>query len=210
MRHYALTMLLTGAGLLTACGGVGVMINDPGADRAGTSSGTGDYAEEYAATETVFPADSGLPDLLDFTAKTLDGGTFTAADFSDADVTVINIWSTTCGPCIREMPDIATYADSLPDNVKLMTWCLDADYSPDADKIGGFLADCGFDGITLVSGDGDLQTLYNALTYTPTTVFVDSSGNMLTEPLIGAVDIEKLYTAHINKALETLGKETIA
>lgn len=207
MKHYALTMLLTGAGLLTACGGAGMM-EEAG---AGRQESMPDYAEqtEQAAVEAGFPDQNDLPDLLSFTAKTLDGQVFTAEGFAAADVTVINIWSTTCGPCIREMPDIASYADSLPDNVQLMTWCLDAEYSPDADKISGFLTDCNFDGITLTAGDGDLQALYNSLQYTPTTVFVDSSGYMIGEPVIGAVDISTVYTQHINEVLEYLGKDKI-
>ncbi len=57
---------------------------------------------------------SGITSPNSFTAVTLDGGEYTADDFSEADVTVINIWSTTCGPCIREMPEIAEYEKTLP------------------------------------------------------------------------------------------------
>ena len=206
MKHYAMMMLLTGAGLMTACGSAGFIGNN-----AGQPDNHSDNAAqtEQASVETTFPEKTELPDLLDFTAKTLDGKVFTAADFAAADVTVINIWSTTCGPCIHEIPNIASYAASLPDNVQVMTWCLDAEVSPDADKITGFLADCGFDGVTLTSGDGDMQSLYSSLRYTPTTVFVDSTGKMVSEPIIGAVDIKTIYTEHINAALETLGKDKI-
>ena len=129
--------------------------------------------------------------------------------FSGTDVTAINIWSTTCGPCIREMPELAEFADSLPDNLRIMTWCIDAEYSPDAGQISDFLSECGFTGVTLTSGDGDLSALLNELMYTPTTVFVDGAGNLLCEPVIGAGDIAENYTIAFNEGLKKLGKDPI-
>jgi thiol-disulfide isomerase/thioredoxin len=150
-----------------------------------------------------------LPDLLSFTARTLEGGSFSASDLSGADLTVINIWSTTCGPCIREMPELAEFASGLPENIRVMTWCIDAEYSPDGGQVAQFLDDCGFTGVTLTSGDGDMQVLLDNLMYTPTTVFLDSTGHLLSEPLIGAGDIEAKYTEQINAGLRKLGKDTI-
>ena len=90
-----------------------------------------------------------------------------------------------------------------------MTWCIDAEYSPDGGQVAQFLDDCGFTGVTLTSGDGDMQSLLDKLMYTPTTVFLDSAGHLLCEPLIGAGDIERKYTEQINAGLQKLGKETI-
>ena len=67
-----------------------------------------------------------FPDLLSFTAQTLDGGEYTARDFAGADLTMINIWGTYCGPCLREMPELAQLAKSLPENVRMITYCIDA------------------------------------------------------------------------------------
>lgn len=58
--------------------------------------------------------------LKTFTAKTLDGGTFTQEDIAAKDVTVINFWSLMCGPCVAEMPDIAAFSKALPDNVRMV------------------------------------------------------------------------------------------
>ena len=215
MKSYAVILLLTGIGLLTACGAA----NPAGTGSTGSLSDSESRpAETEKNTAELFALDTAeaddtdysLPDLNSFTARTLDGGSFTAADLSGADLTVINIWSTTCGPCIREMPELAEFAAGLPDTVRVMTWCIDAEYSPDAANIGQFLDDCGFHGITLTSGDGDMETFLEELQYTPTTVFLDSSGNLLSEPLIGAGDIETQYTVQINAGLKKLGKETLS
>lgn len=149
---------------------------------------------------------SGITSPNSFNAVTLDGGEYTSDNFSEADVTVINIWSTTCGPCIREMPEIAEYAKTLPDNVKLITWCLDGAYDEEYTK--ELLSSSGYEGITLTGGDGDLEKMYNDIMYTPTTLFVDSEGNIVGEALIGSPnDLAGTYTELINKTLKALGKE---
>ena len=194
MRIQAVAAVLTGFSLLTACG-----LNDAAGGQSGAS-------QNYAAGKG---SSYSLPDLCSFTASTLDGGSFTASDFAGADVTVINIWQTSCVPCIREMPEIAEFASGLPDSVRIMTWCLDAAYSPDGEKLSDFMDECGFDGITLVSGDGDMEKLLNKLEDTPTTIFLDSTGHQLCEPLVGAGDIESTYKTEINAALTMLGKDTL-
>lgn len=200
MKHLGAITLITGSLLLTSF--VSASCADGARDIAQSAtleSNTSSADSEAATAKTQFA------DLNDFTATTLDGGSFTAADWADADVTAVNIWSTTCGPCIREMPELAEYAASLPENLRVMTWCLDAEYVSESTDIGAFMAECGFTGITLVSGDGDMHTLYTQLLYTPTTVFVDSEGNMAAEPIIGAGSIAEQYDARFASALESLG-----
>ena len=194
MRIQAVAAVLTGFSLLTACG-----LDNPGAEQSAVQ-------QSYASGG---PSSFSLPDLCSFTASTLDGGTFTASDFAGADVTVINIWQTSCVPCIHEMPELGKFAAGLPDSVRVMTWCLDAEYSPDGKNLSSFMDECGFDGITLTSGDGDMEKLLGELKYTPTTIFLDSAGHQLCEPVIGAGDIETTYKTEINAALIMLGKDPL-
>ena len=153
-------------------------------------------------------AENALPDLHAFTAQTLDGGTFSEKDLTEKDLTVINIWQTTCAPCIEEMPELASLAASLPDNVSLITWCLDGlDEKETVDEI---MKESGFADPTIISGDGDLTQLYRALMYTPTTVALDADGNMVGEPLIGSPkDAKEAYKDYINQALKAIGKEPV-
>ena len=153
-------------------------------------------------------AENALPDLHAFTAQTLDGGTFSEKDLAAKDLTVINIWQTTCPPCIEEMPELASLAASLPDNVSLITWCLDGlDEKETVDEI---MKESGFADPTIISGDGDLTQLYRALMYTPTTVALDADGNMVGEPLIGSPkDAKEAYKDYINQALSAIGKEPV-
>ncbi len=70
-------------------------------------------------------SDEPKPLLQSFTATTLDGGSFTQADLEDKDLTIMNFWGTFCTPCVDEMPDLATFAQALPDNVGFLTVCVD-------------------------------------------------------------------------------------
>ena len=154
MKVHSFAMVLTGLGLLTACGAANLRDESSGAeipvpDTPSAAVSTDDPGTESAPAEQnagdvtlTEPETYSLPNLNGFTARTLDGGSFTEADLAGADVTVINIWSTTCGPCIREMPEIAEFASGLPENIRVMTWCLDAEYSPDGAQVGQFLKDC--------------------------------------------------------------------
>lgn len=172
-------------------------------------TGCASRSNQPAADDTMKEkADSSYALLSTFTADTLEGGVFTQDDIQSKDVTVINFWSTTCGPCIMEMPDLASYADALPDNVQLITVCLDGNKNEETAK--SILQEAGFEGITLIRGDNDLITVCNAIRYTPTTIFVDSEGNIANGTIIGAQkNVFETLTAAINQVLTDEGKEEI-
>ncbi len=168
------------------------------ADTAGVST---DAAAGQDASES--------PALAAFTAETLDGGTYTQDDLAAKDVTVMNFWSLTCGPCIQEMPELAAFAKALPDNVQVVTVCLDG--LSDKASAGSILQEAGFEGVTLLSADGDLLALCSEIMYTPTTVFIDSAGKLSGEPIVGKrPELAADYLAAVNAALEAQGKEAVS
>lgn len=150
-----------------------------------------------------------LGSLKEFTAATLEGGSFTQDDLAGADLTILNFWTTTCGPCIHEMPELAAFEKELPDRVRLITVCLDG--LGDEEYAAGILRDAGFEGLTLTSGDGDFLDLCRNLIYTPTTLLVDAEGNLVGDAIIGAqADLEQVYLDAVNAALEAAGKEAVS
>lgn len=149
--------------------------------------------------------------LKSFSATTLNGESFTEDNLSGKDITVINFWSLTCGPCIAEMPDLAEYEKTLPENIQLITVCLDGEYNNNIENVKSIMEISGFEGITLTSGQGDYQTLCSQIQYTPTTIFVDSQGNQLGEAIIGKQNnLSKSYTNEINSFLKDMGKAEIS
>lgn len=195
MQAKKLTALLLGAAL-----SLGLL--------AGCSSGAATHSQDPAgASPAVQP--SGAGELSSFTADTLAGDSFTQDDISAKDVTVINFWGTYCGPCINEMPDLAAYAKTLPENVQLITVCVDGAGNPEgAERI---LEEAGYEGVTLLGGDENFLAVCNSVQVIPTTIFVDSGGSIVGSAVIGSqADLAAAFTDGVNQVLKAAGKAEIS
>ena len=146
--------------------------------------------------------------LGEFQAKTLQGGSFTQEDIAAKDVTVLNMWSTTCGPCVNEMPEVAAFAAALPDNVQVVTYCFDGLVNEArADRV---LQNADFQGTKLINADGGLKDVLNLVQYTPTTIFVSKDGTVVGDALVGVPeDLQKTYLERVNDVLDSLGEKGI-
>ncbi len=147
---------------------------------------------------------SGDINMNDFSAKTLDDDTFTNEDFGNYDLTVVNIWTTWCTYCVEEMPDLQKlYTDMLPDNVNLITICGDANEEPELSRKIMERLDCTFK--TLVPDEKLQESLLNEVQAFPTTIFVDSKGNIVGEPQTGAPSADgKVADAYLAMIMERL------
>lgn len=202
-RILAMTLsAILALGVLAGCGGGNAP--EPPADTAQPEN----TAQSEDTAQDGQDAGTGLGTLASFTAGTLDGGTFTQDDIMAKDVTVINFWALSCGPCIVEMPDLAEFAGALPDNVQLVTVCLDGNGNEDTAR--EVLEKAGFEGVTLISGSGDLLDLSRSLMYTPTTVFVDGEGMVADAVIGGQEDLSGTFLAAVNAVLEGSGKAEIS
>ncbi len=151
----------------------------------------------------------GTGSFSSFTGSTLDGGTFTDKDIKSKDLTIINFWGMFCGPCRAEMPDLAAYEKALPDNVQLITICIDAGNDWKGTK--SFLDSCGYEGVTLVGGDESLSAVVTSVQSFPTTIFVNSRGEVKGSSIIGMQpDLAEAYTTAANKVLSEEGKAEIS
>lgn len=190
-----------GLGLLAGCGEKPAPSQSDAQPESGSQSVSGSQSEQESA--------SPLGALASFTAGTLDGGSFTPEDIGAKDVTVLNFWALSCGPCIAELPDLAEFAAALPDNVQLVTVCLDGSGNEEAAR--EVLEQAGFEGVTIIAGDGDMGALANSLMYTPTTVFADSEGSLVGSAIIGRqADLSEAYLAAVNQVLAAGGKDEIS
>lgn len=183
---------------------------DAGGNAEGEAAGSADEGGSDAdMLEKLTFQELEFGDLKEFEAMALDGSTFTQDIFADKDITAINFWALTCSPCLAEMPELAEIGKALPDNVQLMTVCLDGYGNEEYVKY--VMEQTGFEGTTLLGGDGDLLEFCMELQYTPTTVFVDSEGNTVGDAIVGGrADLAEVYESYINGALTEMGKEEIS
>ena len=99
--------------------------------------------------------------------------------FSKAKVTMVNVWATTCGPCIQEMPHIQQLANNYAGRgLKVVTVLGDSEIPGCINTalaiIGGIQ---GFN-LPVLRNNSSVAAAFPAGTY-PTTYFIDSNGNIL-------------------------------
>ena len=129
--------------------------------------------------------------------------------FAGYDVTMVNIWATWCGYCIKGMPELAKLKDMLPENVNLITICDDATTEPQlAQEILKITGATNFP--TLMASADMYDQLLGQIYSFPTTYFLDSTGMPITQPVIGVPslsDTAEIYLAMINEVLAMVEAE---
>ena len=124
-----------------------------------------------------------------FETVDLAGNTVTNEIFYGKDLTVVNIWGTYCNPCIDEMPELAEWSESMPENMQLIGLVSDLYSADDADTLELAQAICeatGADVYTSLVANEDFMDLLYGIVGVPTTLFVDSTGAIVGDPIVGA------------------------
>lgn len=149
--------------------------------------------------------------LLSFELTDLEGNEVVVGDYITGNtVTMINYWGTFCGPCINEMPELAELEKEYKDKgFEILGMTCDV-----YDGAGGYDEDILLDAIDIVEDTGVEYPVFVAtpelLDYAlleayPTTVFVDSEGNLLMSPIVGSHTKEE-WEEYIAQAFEAAGQ----
>ena len=131
---------------------------------------------------------SNIPDSIPaFTSYDLNGNEADESVFANADITVVNIWGTFCGPCKDEMPDLAEWEKELPDNVQIIGIVCDVPNMEAAEYKAAqeIVAENGIRYTNIIAA-GKMADYMNNVAAVPTTLFVDSEGHFLHRPFVGA------------------------
>ena len=146
-----------------------------------------------AGSDTSTPPDDGsMQKFPAFEGKDLDGNTVKSDElFSANAVTVVNFWFTTCSPCVGELGDLDALNKELADKggalIGVNAFTLDGDETAIADakdvlaKKGATYQNVYFDS----SSPAGAFTA-NIFAF-PTTYVVDRNGNIVGEPIVGAI-----------------------
>lgn len=123
----------------------------------------------------------------------------------DYDLIMINIWGTYCGPCRVEMPELGELSGQLPERVLQLGLCIDGATQAEAAK--QIVESAGGTYDNLLPSES-FEKLLSKVVYIPTTVFLNSKGELVGEMEVGVPqgDVVEGYLSLINSRLEQLGK----
>ena len=158
-----------------------------------TTPGNGDKTQKFPA----------------FEGKDLNGNPVKSDDlFSKNAVTVVNFWFTTCNPCVGELAELDTLNKELAKKggalIGVNTFTLGGDEAAISEakdvlaKKGATYQNVYFD------SDGEAGKFTANIFAYPTTYVVDRNGNIVGDPIVGAITEKKqaeALQAQINKAL---------
>ena len=160
-----------------------------------------------AGSDTSTPPDDGsMQKFPAFEGKNLDGNTVKSDElFSGNTVTVVNFWFTTCNPCVGELAELDALNKELAEKggslIGINTFTLDGDEAAISEakdvlaKKGATYQNVYFD------SDGEAGKFTTNIFAYPTTYVVDRSGNIVGEPIVGAIT-EKKQAETLQKLIE--------
>ncbi len=142
---------------------------------------------------------------ITFQTVDYDGNEVDESVFGNAKITMVNIWATSCSPCIGELPELQKLNDQLED-VQVITILADVSDPDDDDAIEEAHDIAQTQGMTLpvLLTNEELEEAFK-VTGTPTSYLVDENGNIVGRPKTGAPkDAYGDYAEWIQQALENL------
>ena len=168
-----------------------------------------------AGNDTTTPPDDGSMQKSDdgsmqkfptFEGKDLDGNTVKSDElFSANAVTVVNFWFTTCNPCVGELSELDALNKELAEKggslIGVNTFTLDGDEAAISEakdvlaKKGATYQNVYF------NSDGEAGKFTTNIFAYPTTYVVDRNGNIVGEPIVGAIT-EKNQAETLQKLID--------
>lgn len=183
-RAITLFLTLVMALSLAACG------NKPESDSVSASDDVS-QSQPPATDKTEFEP---VP-LGDFSAQDFDGNAVTKDIFADYDLTMVNLWTTTCGYCIEEMPVLNELRKEFQDDgvsFNIISVCMDIGSTEEINdaslkKAKEIIEKAGVEYPNLIPDSVLLEGRLKGIQAFPESFFVDSEGNVVSEPYVGAM-----------------------
>ena len=129
---------------------------------------------------------------IKFSAKDIDGKNVSEKVFADSKITMVNVWGTFCGPCIREMPDLGVLDKKYGDDFQIVGIVIDAVNSKGnvnektVNSAKNIVKTTGADYLHIIPDSSLLNGVLSEVYAVPTTFFVDSSGKIVVKVYTGS------------------------
>ena len=176
---------------------------------SGTPAEDGSMSVPAGSDMTTPPDDGSMQKFPAFEGKDLDGNTVKSSElFAKNAVTVVNFWFTTCNPCVGELSELDALNKELAEKggalIGVNTFTLDGDETA-ISEAKDVLAKKGatYQNVYFASNGEAGKFTTNIFAY-PTTYVVDRNGNIVGDPIVGAITEKKqaeALQAQIDKAL---------
>jgi thiol-disulfide isomerase/thioredoxin len=162
-----------------------------GADKETMGSSPTVQQESSSSEESSFTP---VP-LGDFSAQDFEGNAVSKDVFAQYDVTMVNLWTTTCGYCIEEMPVLNELRKEFQDDgisFNIISVCMDVGNTDEINeenlkKAKEIIDTTGVEYLNLIPDSVLLNGRLNGIQAFPESFFVDSKGNVVSEPYVGAM-----------------------
>ena len=176
---------------------------------SGTPAEDGSMSVPAGSDMTTPPDDGSMQKFPAFEGKDLDGNTVKSSElFAKNAVTVVNFWFTTCNPCVGELAELDALNKELAEKggalIGVNTFTLDGNETA-ISEAKDVLAKKGatYQNVYFAS-DGEAGKFTTNIFAYPTTYVVDRNGNIVGDPIVGAITEKKqaeALQAQIDKAL---------
>ena len=176
---------------------------------SGTPAEDGSTSVPAGSDMTTPPDDGSMQKFPAFEGKDLDGNTVKSSElFAKNAVTVVNFWFTTCNPCVGELAELDALNKELAEKggalIGVNTFTLDGNETA-ISEAKDVLAKKGatYQNVYFAS-DGEAGKFTTNIFAYPTTYVVDRNGNIVGDPIVGAITEKKqaeALQAQIDKAL---------
>ena len=142
-----------------------------------------EHVHNSPSTAQASPVAKNIPN---FTAKTITGATVTNEIFASKKITMVNIWGTFCPPCIGEMPELGEMARSMPADAQIIGLVCDvSENSPQIQSALKITQEANANFVNIIP-DAQLMQFMEGVEAVPTTIFVNSKGEVVGKAIIGA------------------------
>lgn len=136
---------------------------------------------------------------LSFTTKDVNGNDVTSEEiFGSAEYTMLNCWASWCGPCVAEMPEVEELSKKFLENGGQVIGVLVDGSRGGLEDGKQIIEETGVTYLNIVDWDG-IHSQLN-LQAVPITYFVDKSGAIVGQPIVGAAPDQ--YERRMNRLLE--------
>ena len=147
-----------------------------------------------------------------FETKGVDGKDYTEKVFSDYDLTLVNVFTTWCSPCVNEIPELEKLYEEMKEKgvgvvgVVLDTVGDDAKQNEDTVKKAGVLKEKTKASYPFLVPDSTMMNgRLNGISAFPETFFVDKEGNIVGETYSGSHSLDE-WKEIVEKELENVSK----